>query len=359
MKKIQDNIFISEKETIKDALKKLSKSAKKALLVVDKQRRLLGTLSDGDIRRGILNNKDLGVEITDIYNCNSSFLLKNNFTPEDVKKMMLDKKLTLIPVLNKSKKVVDYITWDEVFSNGRAATVLRKSKRIPVVIMAGGRGERLEPFTKIIPKALIPIGDKPVIEIIINEFRTQGLSNYYVILNHKAQLIESYFKSIKKSYKVNYIEEKKALGTAGGLKLLEKRVEGRFIVSNCDVIVRADFSDVLKHHEKNKAALTVLSSIQHHKIPYGVFDFKKDGHVIDIIEKPEYTFTVNTGVYVMEKEVLKLIPRNEYFDMTDLIRKIKRKKRVVVYPVNDSDYTDMGQWEEYRKAVDKFQLLKG
>ena len=225
--------------------------------------------------------------------------------------------------------------------------------------MAGGKGTRLEPFTKILPKPLIPVNDKPIIELIIDEFRRQGGRQYYLILNYKGEMIEAYFSGVDKDYDLKYLRENEFLGTAGGLKTLNGAIVNDFIVSNCDVIVKADFQQVIALHKKQKAAMTVLSSIQHHKIPYGVISFAEEGLVTDIMEKPEYTMTINTGVYVLSKEALAFIPDNEYFDMTDLIKRlIESGRKVITYPVNGNEYIDIGQWEEYRQAVDKLQQFR-
>jgi len=223
-----------------------------------------------------------------------------------------------------------------------------------VVIMAGGKGTRLNPFSKIFPKPLIPIGEKPVIEIIIDEFRKQGISEYFLTLNYKGKMVEAYFDNTEKDYKVEYIWEDDFLGTAGSLRLLEGKIGDTFIVSNCDVMVKADFGEVLNLHKEQNASLTILSSIQYYEIPYGITKFKKGGEVTDIIEKPEYAFTINTGVYILNRESLQFIPPKSHFNMTDLIKTlIKDNRKVSTYLVNENDYIDIGQWEDYKKAVDR------
>lgn len=354
---MQKDILIYATESIKDALKKLDKTAKKVLLVIDNKDRLLGTLTDGDIRRYILTGRSLENDIKEVYNKNPTYIRKENFSMDLAKRILLKKKIELLPILDERDKVIDFTTWDQAFSGDDKSIAVISKINIPVVIMAGGRGTRLEPFTKILPKSLIPIGDKPILEIIIDEFKKQGVSEYYITISHKGEMIESYFKSIKKDYKIKYVRENDRLGTAGSLKLLEGKINDIFVVSNCDVIVKANFEEVVNMHKKQNASLTILSAIQHYKIPYGIVKFKEGGKVIDIHEKPEYTFAINTGVYVMNKESLQFIPDNSCIDMTDLIKSlINNNKKIVMYPVNENDYIDIGQWEEYKKVIDKLQI---
>jgi NDP-sugar pyrophosphorylase family protein len=261
--------------------------------------------------------------------------------------------LKLIPIVDTNKKVVNFISQSSLLSINVPA---KNVKRIDmaVIIMAGGKSTRLEPFSKIFPKPLIPIGDKPIIDRIIDEFRKNGINRYYLTLNYKGDMIESYFNHMKKDYHVSFLREKGYYGTAGSLKLFHKYTDDTFIVSNCDVIIKADFEDVIKFHNKQESDLTILSSMQHYKIPYGVINFKKGGEVINLTEKPEYTFAVNAGVYILRRKILRFIPSHKRFDMTDLIKVlIDSRKRVFTYPVNENEYIDIGQWDEYKKAMGK------
>lgn len=351
-------IFISRSETVKGALKRMNRIGGRLLFVVNSGKRLLGVLTDGDIRRHIMSGKSMDEDIGGVYNQNPCHIQKKDYSAELAKKMLVTGKKGpgILPLVDTKGRVVDYVTWREVFSGSDAPEPHSCQLNVPVIIMAGGEGKRLEPFTQILPKALIPIGEKPIIEVIIDAFRKQGATDYHLILNHKGEMIESYFKSVEKDYQIEYIWEKGCLGTAGGLSLIEDLACETFVVSNCDVIVRADFEEVVRLHNQQKAFMTVLSSIQHYQIPYGVIKFKKEGRVIDIVEKPEYTFTVNAGVYVLSKKCLRLIPRGRHFGMNELIAKlIEHRKKIVTYPVNENDYIDIGQWEEYKKSMDKLE----
>jgi dTDP-glucose pyrophosphorylase len=355
---LREDLLIRETATIKAALKQLDKSAEKLLSVVDKDRRLLGTLSDGDIRRHILRENNLDADIGKVYHRGGTCLRRDGFSLEMAREIFVREKFDLIPIVDADHRVVDQITWDRAFSEAGASQYRFETPTIdvPVVIMAGGKGTRLEPFTNIFPKPLMPVGEKPIMEVIIDEFRRFGVRNFYATLSFKGEMIETYFKGIERDYEIAYAREHGYHGTAGSLKLLVGRIDRTFIVSNCDIIVKADYADVLAFHRKQAAVLTVLSSIQHYVIPYGVVDFREGGAVTGITEKPEYSFTINTGVYVLDRECLDRIPEDTIFNMTDLIRAlIDAGKKVVTYPVNENDYIDIGQWDGYKKAVEKLE----
>lgn len=356
---INDSILVSEGASIKEVLKKLSKTGYRTILVTDGKGKLLGTITDGDIRRHILKGESLDGSIEDVYNKKPIMVKEKDYSVERVKALLIKNKIELVPIVDDRGIPADFVTWSQAFSDSGLPKAITGKVDIPVVIMAGGRGTRLEPFSSVFPKALIPVGERPIVEIIIEEFRKYGIDKFFLTLNHKAEMVEAYFNSTKKPYEVNYVREKEYLGTAGSLRLLDDRVGDVFIVSNCDVMVKANFEEVVNFHKENNVALTILSSIQHYRIPYGVINFRNGGEVTETIEKPEYTFTINAGVYVLDKEVVNFIPKDTHFDMTDLIKTlIKEGKKVVTYPVNENDYIDIGQWEEYKKAIEKLQILR-
>lgn len=348
-------IFISPDSSVKEAFKLLDQSAQKLLLVVDDDHTLLGTLTDGDIRRHILKNHSIDESIRHVYNPNPIVLHEDSLSPDEAQQLILTHKLSMIPVIDAKGIIVDTITWDQALTIQKP--IKKKSLDLPVVIMAGGKGTRMDPFTRVLPKPLIPIGDKTILEHIINEFKIYGINNFIFTLNFKGDMIKAYFNAIDKDYQTEYVVEEDFYGTAGSLKLLTDMLPETFIVSNCDIIVHADYEDVLSYHKKQNADLTILSSIQHYKIPYGVVNFKEEGVVTTISEKPEYTFVINTGVYILNKKILDFIPEKEPFDMPSLIQKlIERGKKVITYPVNENDYIDIGQWKEYKTAIEKFSF---
>ena len=348
------DLFIKNSDTVKQVLKKLDQTAEKILFVVNENKMLIGTVSDGDIRRGLLSGINIESSIDGIYNKSPLFLYKDEYTQDKVKNIFLEKKIEVLPLLNSKDMVVDYIRWDDVFDGEKNIISKHRSIDLPVVIMAGGKGTRLEPFTNIFPKALMPVGDKTLIEVIIDEFRKFDVKKFILTVNYKAPIIESYFNTIDKDYEIKFIKEESYLGTAGSLLLVKNDLKGTFIVSNCDIILKADYADALEFHMKQKSSLTILSSIQHHKIPYGVVKFSDGGRVTEINERPEFTFIINAGVYLLNSDVIDNIPSNTKYDMPDLINKIIEKgDNVFTYPVNENDYIDFGQWEEYEKIKNK------
>ncbi|UCB46317.1 MAG: NTP transferase domain-containing protein [Spirochaetota bacterium] len=343
-------IFVHKDITIKDALKKFDETARKVLIVVDERNLLLGALTDGDVRRHILKGGNLDDVIEGVYNDDPVFLY-HPWNIKDMKELMLTKRIEAVPIVNDEKVITDVLFWSDVFKD--SFRMPARKIDLPVVIMAGGKGTRLDPFTRILPKPLIPIGDKPVIEIIIDRFIGYGVKDFYVSINYKGEMIRTYFDYLEdKNYMVNYIQEATYSGTAGSLRLLPANFPQAFILTNCDIIVDADYYDVLQFHKTNRNCVTVLGSIQHHVIPYGIVEFEKKGVVNRVVEKPEYDITINTGVYVIERKAIGYIPKNKMFHVTDLINLLLRKgKRVGVYPVSEKAYIDIGQWEEYRKTI--------
>lgn len=355
MEDVITKIKISPQASIKEALKRIDKAGMATLFVCDEDNFLTGSLTDGDIRRRILQTGDLKESIAKCFNKNPVFVVEGDYVNDDARRLMLDKTIEVIPVLDERRRIVDVLFWKDIFGKD---TFFHKKIDTPVVIMAGGKGERLGPFTKIFPKSLIPLGDKPIIKMIIDKFRQYGVDSFYITLNYKGEMIKIYLEGIEKDYKVEYIQEKEFLGTAGSLKLLPSCMKETFIVSNSDIIVDADYRDLLNFHSKNNNILTIIGSIQHYRVPYGIIHFEKQGRMKEIQEKPEFDFTINTGVYILSKKCLDFIPDKGCFDMTDLIQLLlDRGESVGTYPVSEKSYIDVGQWEEYKEAMDKFRSL--
>ena len=223
-------------------------------------------------------------------------------------------------------------------------------KEVSVIIMAGGKGARLLPYTKILPKPLIPIGEVPIIERIINSMTAYEISEFWVTLNYKKEMIKSYFDDLKPSYSIKYVEEKKPLGTAGSLRLIKKEFDQPVIVTNCDILVKADYSQIYNHHKASGNKLTIVSVLKKMTIPYGVLNTDADGILKSLDEKPMQAFLVNTGMYVIEPEMFKLIPVNTFFHMTELVELMLAKGyQIGTYSVAEEAFLDMGELEAMKR----------
>jgi dTDP-glucose pyrophosphorylase len=344
------NITVLAGMTIREAMETLDKTAEKVILVVDDDEKLIGALTDGDIRRHILKIQDLTGTIAEAYNKDPFFVYQEDFDLEKIKKIFVKYKLTLIPVLDENRIVVDYLTSENVF--GKESKIEKKKVSAPVVIMAGGKGTRLKPFTTVLPKPLIPVGEKTVVDHIIDRFRDYGIKEYYLTVNYMSKIIRAYFEEKNPDYKIDFAEETEPLGTAGSLKLLEDRLNTPFFVSNCDIIVEADYADIYEFHVKGRYDITMVAVAKQFHIPYGVCELDNNGELCNIKEKPEYNFLVNTGFYVLSPKVLDMIPENGIFHMTHLMEKVKENNgKVGVYPISENAWIDVGQWEEYRNAL--------
>jgi len=348
------NILIFKTSTVKDALTQLDKTAEKILFVVDEGNILVGSLTDGDIRRWILKDESLNVEVDKV--CfKDTYFVTTGYNIEFVKEEILKRKIVYVPVVDKKKEIVEFLVWDKLF-DGKLKRKTKEKIDAEVVIMAGGKGTRLDPFTKILPKPLIPIGEKTVLEIIIEKFTEYGLSDFYLSVNHKAKIIKSYFEEIQPNYTIKYLYEEKPLGTVGALKQLEGKINKEILLTNCDIIIETDYADLLKHHKMQNNDITLVVSVKHYNIPYGICEIENGGTLINIKEKPEYDFLVNTGMYVLNPKVLRQIPVNEFFHITHLIEKIKATHKIGIYPISENSWIDTGEWAEYKNAVEKLKL---
>jgi len=338
--------------TIREAMKALDNTAEKCLLVIDDNKKLLGTLTDGDLRRGILRGVKFSEDISNSYKNNPIVFVQNQYTSDEAKRILRDKKIDLIPIVDEEYKVVDYITWSNMNGGKQNKKTLDD---VSVVIMAGGKGTRMEPFTKVLPKPLIPINEKPIIEHIIERFTDKGCSDFHLTVNYKGKILKAYFEELKPDYSVSFVDENKPLGTAGSLQYLKGKFDKPFFVTNCDIIIKADYVNLYEFHQKGGYDITLVASAKEYIIPYGTCELNGDGHLSHINEKPKYDFLINTGLYILSPDVLKLIPENKFYHITHLIEDAKNiGKKVGVFPIDDDAWIDVGEWAEFRKAIDKF-----
>lgn len=348
MTKEEKQLYIVKKDTtVVEAMRIIDKNAHGVVFIVDSEEKLLGCVTDGDIRRWLIQTGDLTSLVEKFMTRTPKYV----FTGENkkAKKLMLQYRIRALPVLDYNYSIKDIIV-----DNYKPKENSYALRTIPLVIMAGGKGTRLYPYTQILPKPLIPIGEKTITELIIDRFQKYGCKSVDMIVNYKKHFIESYFQDADVPYNIGFIEEKEFYGTGGGLKLLEGRYQDTFILSNCDILIDEDYSEILKYHKENKNLVTMVCAVKNVQIPYGTIEMSEDGKPIALTEKPEVSFMTNTGLYVLEPEFLDRIPKDTFIHITDVIQKcMDDKENVGVYPISEESWMDMGQLEEMEKMRKK------
>ena len=345
---------ILETKSIRDAIKKLDTEDLNLLCVVDKNNKMIGTFTEGDFRKAVLNGLDIKKELSPLINRDFKYLL-NGCLDTQVKEMFMNNTLiNELPILNKKFQIIKIIKRADILTFSELRKESLKLKNIYVVVMAGGKGTRMDPFTRILPKPLIPLGNDPIIKVILDQFLNYDFKNFFISINEKGEMIKAYFNDFKKKYNIKYIEEKKPLGTIGSLSLIKNKIKKTFFLTNCDILVSHHYPSILKFHQKNKFDLTITASLRDFTIPYGVCNVDSSGKLLSMNEKPNFNYLVNTGLYIFEPKVLELIPNNKIFNINDLIREIKKNNmNIGVYPISNKSWKDFGNWTEYSKIFDK------
>lgn len=339
---------------IVEAMEKIDANAHGILFVIDQKEKLLGTITDGDIRRWIIKTGKLDAPISEFMNQNPKIIYRKEV--KQAQEFMKKMQVKALPVLDSKGKIVDIVLEDEK-TEMMAGTDAKTLAQVPVVIMAGGKGTRLYPYTKILPKPLIPIGDIPIMERIIDRFLDYGVSEFYATVNYRKNMIKSYFSDLAADYSIQYVEEDKPLGTAGSLCLIGNSFKRPFIVTNCDILIHADYADIYQYHAESGNALTIVSALKNIVVPYGVIHSKENGTITAMEEKPKLSYFVNTGMYVLNPELLEKIPKDTFFHMTDLADELlKEGKQVGMYPISEDSFLDMGEFEEMRRMEKKLNL---
>lgn len=344
-------IKISETIQIKEALKLLgSIDGLRILLVENSVKKFVGIIADPDIRRAFLRGYRLDDPIKEIIN-RSPIVGNIKDSKEQILKLSAKYNIYQIPILDDEGNVVRI---EKILDNFYSV----ENNNI-VVIMAGGLGTRLRPLTENIPKPMLKVGDKPILEIIIQRFKNQGFKNFVLCVNYKADIIEDYFKD-GKTFDVNiqYTYENKRMGTAGALSLIKDIGQRPFFVTNGDILADINYNTMLNHHIDKKSLATMGVRKHFYQIPYGVVITNDENKIITIEEKPEYSFLVNSGVYVLNPEIIDLIPKNEIFDMPKLFENIKEINKKSVYFIEDY-WIDIGRHDEYKQANEDIKNFYG
>lgn len=343
-----ERICIQAKETILSALKQMDKLGKKLLIVLSEDK-FYSLLSIGDIQRAIIRNVSMNEPIGSILR-DTITVASIHDDLQAVKKNMRERKNEFMPIVDDNGNVKEVIFWEDLFED--KLTDNREKLELPVVIMAGGKGTRLKPITNVIPKPLIPVGDKTILEVIMDQFEGIGAKKFYMSVNYKADMMEYYLSQLDRKYDIEFFMEDKPLGTIGSVALLKGKITTPFFVSNCDIVIDQDYRDVYDYHKENKNDITIVTAVKSIRIPYGVIETGENGLMTGLKEKPEQTYMINTGVYILNPELIDEIPEGEFFHITHLMEKVKaRGGRVGCFPVSENAWRDMGEWPEYLKII--------
>lgn len=347
------NLLVNQNISIVEAMEKIDKNSGKALYVVDEDNKLLGCVTDGDIRRWVIKTGDLTAKAAHFMHCDVKYLSEVN--RDGASDLIKSNLITSIPIVDDKHRVVDICFQNQNLKNYAGDKhILDKNA---VIIMAGGKGTRLYPFTKILPKPLIPIGEIPIVERIINRFKDFGASNFYLTVNYKKDMIISYFNEISRDYDIHYVEENKPLGTAGSIKLIKDRFDEPVVVTNCDTLIDVDYESLMSYHNYSKNDLTIVAALKSITIPYGVLHSKEDGIVKSMEEKPKLSYFINTGLYIVNPEFLQLIPDDTFYHMPQLADDMMKKGlKVGMYPISEEGFLDMGEFEEMQRMEKKLGL---
>lgn len=342
------NITISPSTSLLSALKTMDERKVKTLFVF-KGNHFIGLFTIGDVQRAIIKNVALDESVGSILDQNKIYGYKKE-SESVIREKMRAIRAEVMPILDEGGEILDIWFWDELFNEQEPDN--RPKIDLPVVIMAGGKGTRLKPITNVIPKPLIPVGEKTILEVIMDQFEGIGCQKFYMSVNYKADMMKYYLSQLDHKYNVEFFMEDKPLGTIGSVSLLKGRITTPFFVSNCDSINEQDYRDVWDYHVSNHNDMTIVTMVKSFKIPYGVIETGEDGLMTALKEKPEQTFQVNTGVYILNPELIDEIPEGQFFHVTHLMEKVQaRGGRVGCFPVSEHSWRDMGEWPEYLKMI--------
>ncbi len=340
MKDIQ-KIKLTVNSTIKEALQIIDLGAVKFAIVVDKDDKLIGTLTDGDIRRAILDGKTLDTKIETVYFKEPTVVNVNN-TKEEIINLCTSKKIYQIPVIDNEGRVVSIDLLDELLK-----LEVHTNK---VILMVGGLGTRLRPLTENTPKPMLPVGGKPILQTIVEKFVSYGFINIVMCVGYKSNIIQDFFEDGSKfGANIEYILEEKRMGTAGALSLLETKPDEPFFVMNGDLLTNVNFEHLLEFHLANDSMATMCVREYDFQVPYGVVNVKH-GKILSIEEKPVQKFFVSAGIYMLDSKCIDIIPENEFYDMPTLFDKlIVMNENTISFPLREY-WLDIGRMEEYEKA---------
>jgi dTDP-glucose pyrophosphorylase len=335
-------LIVSIDATIKDAMEVIDKNSQQIALVVDSQTKLIGTITDGDIRRAILKGYSLNNPISDITNRHPTVGYFNQ-SKDEVLSLALQKRLKHIPIVDENGVVISLELIEDFLKT--------KSKPNRVVLMAGGLGVRLRPLTENTPKPMLKIGDKPILQTIIENFVKYGFNHFYISVNYKSHQIKEYFGDGSRfGANIEYIDETKRLGTAGAISLIKDRLKEPFFVMNGDLLTNLNFDYMLNYHLASSASATMAVREYDFQIPYGVIN-TDNNKILSIEEKPIQKFFINSGIYLLNPEIIENIPLDTFFDMPDLFNLlIKNGENVLSFQIREY-WLDIGKMQDFERAT--------
>ena len=344
-----EDLFITGEMPAIQAMQKLDETGRRILFVAP-EGLLQGVLTDSDIRKFILRGGDLSRPVSEVANYRPKSLpLDQQHTAQE---FLAHNFIDAVPLVN-AQGYIEEVVFQGDFSAGTGA---KPALDMPVVVMAGGLGTRLYPYTKILPKPLIPIGEVPIVELVLQKFGGFGCNRSFLVVNYRKNMIKSYFADLNGGYDITWVEEEEPLGTGGGLCLLKGQVQETFFLTNCDILIDADYADIAAFHKKNGNCITMVCAMKQYTIPYGVVELTPQGNFASISEKPQMNFLTNTGMYVVEPEVLAQIEDGKRQGFPDIIEGCRALGgKVGVYPVGDACWMDMGQMEELDEMRRRFE----
>ncbi|WPK12400.1 nucleotidyltransferase family protein [Lysinibacillus louembei] len=337
--------LVKENATLLETMKIIDESPIQFAVVIDEEHRILGTVTDGDIRRGILRGEGLDMLITSIMNSNPT-IAKSNQSLYKYKQIMRSKMLKQLPIVDRDNRVIDILFMDKLGAS---------THKNMVVLMLGGLGTRLRPLTNNTPKPMLKIGNKPILETIVEGFKQYGYTNFVFSVNYKKEVIQDYFQNGETfDVTIEYVEETKRMGTAGALSLFKKQPTEPFFVMNGDLLTQINFEQLMEFHLKNQSVATMCVREFEYQIPYGVIE-TADAELVSIKEKPIHRSFVNAGIYVLNPKVLEYIPEDEFYDMPALFeRLIEEKHKVSVFPIREY-WLDIGKMDDFHRANNEFK----
>lgn len=333
---------IEKSKTLIDALELMDNSGHKLLIVIE-DNKFHSLISIGDIQRAIVNGAPLDSCLMSHLRENIKFA-RTNDDEQFIVDLMTNYRMDFCPVINSKNELEKVIFWDDIT---REKPVFKNNKiDLPVVIMAGGKGTRLKPLTNIIPKPMVPFGDKSMINVIIDRFMDNGCKDFYISGNYMFDLLKLHVKQLNLPVNIDIVKEIKPTGTGGSLALFKNKIKKTFIVSNCDILIKDEYHKFVEYHKENKNEITIISSIKTYNIPYGTIDTTSKGQLKSISEKPRLNYQINTGFYILEPSVIDLVPEEKFIHITDIIELIKKNGgRVGVFPVSEKSWKDIGEWD--------------